>query len=78
MKVLGEATIKDSIVTANGWSGVIAWKQGEGCKGICTVGENVQCSGNNTRNRPGRADCVVRAGGQLPGAPPERVLVTEM
>ena len=72
--VLGEATIKDSGVTASGRSGVFAWKRNGECKAICTIGDYVENSGNVARNDPYSADYVTRADGQLPGAPQERVL----
>ena len=54
--VLGEARITDSSVTGNAQNGVIACKQDEECKAICTVTENVECRGNRTSNRPVDAD----------------------
>lgn len=64
LRVAGEALIKDSSVTANALSGVLAWKEGEG-KGICTIGKNVEWSGNSTGNNPR----------SVPGAPQECILV---
>jgi len=77
--VLGEAWIKDSSVTANVESGFVAWKdeREHGSKGICTIGDNVDCSGNNPANDPHNADDAAVAGGQLPGAPQERILVSD-
>ena len=72
MVVLGEATIKNSSVTANWRSGILASKQNEG-KGVCTIGENVDCS-NNTGNQPTEADYRAHAGGTFPGLPDHLVL----
>ena len=72
--VEGEATIKDSSITGNVRSGVIAWKADGLCKAICTVGENVDCSGNNTGNTAIDADFCARQGGTFPGLPDHLVL----
>jgi len=74
MVVQGEATIKDSSITANGDSGVVAWKVG-GSKGIVTVGEDVECSGNNTStNPPHCADYKADEAGTFKGLPGHLVL----
>ena len=54
VQTMGKTTIMDSTVTANGYSGMLTWKQDEGCKAICTIGDTVECSGNNTDNRTRR------------------------
>jgi len=73
--VLGDAKLIDSSVTANGDSGVVARTYSQDGKAICTIGEKVKCSGNDTRNA-GIGDYRTMAGGQLQGAPQERILVT--
>ena len=76
LQVRGEATIKDSSITANRLDGVLACKQGENeeGKGIVTVGENVECSGNNTGNHPADADYRAHEGGTFPELQDERVV----
>jgi len=78
LQVRGEATIKDSSITANRLDGVLACKQGENeeGKGIVTVGENVECSGNNTGNHHGCSDYTALADGTFVGLPRERILVS--
>ena len=72
VQVEGDGAIKDSSITLNGWNGVAAWQRAEilRSKGICIIGDNVECSGNIL------ADYVTRAG-HLPGAPQERIVVVD-
>ena len=70
----GEATIKDSRVTANGKRGVTAWKKDEGGKAVVTIGDKVECSDKNAGNHPNSADYKAKAGGTIPGLPDERVV----
>ena len=37
--------------------------------GICTIGENVECNGNNTDNSPDEANYKATGGGTFPGLP---------
>ena len=60
LQVRGEATIKDSSITANRLDGVLA------CK----------CSGNNTGNHRGCSDYTALADGTFVGLPRERILVS--
>jgi len=51
----------------------VAWKV-DGSKGICTIGDNVQCSGNNTDNRSMNCQYRAHQGGTFPGLPNHLVL----
>ena len=63
------------LLTASGGSGGVAWKQEES-KGIVAIGENVECTGNNTVNTAFNAEYRAHEGGTFPGLPDHLVRFT--
>jgi len=65
--VMGEATIKDSSIAANGRAGVGTWKVDDGAKAIVTIWGNEECSGNITLGD--YAEYTAMTGGTFLGLP---------